>query len=194
MRRRGFTLAETTVAMGIMMLLGGAMVAGYAAGLRFFVRTATQGQASQQAALAVKYMAAEVQQAMAIKQGAALPADECSTNTQLVFVAPTKDATTGFNLVPLQEGTWVRYYLADKRGTYGNNGRYLWRASRAAGESTWRTDRCLGPSVTSAYFAYLPDIQNVSRVSISVTVTPDQGGGSAAASESTEALLRNLQK
>jgi len=191
-RRRGFTLAEVIVALGVLVLLGGAMVAFYSSGARYFARSSMFSQVSAAATMAAKSIAADAQQAMAVKSGTSLPAEECSSAAQLVLAMPAIDPATGYNQVPLQEGAWVRYYLSDKSGAYGSTGPYLWRGVKRLSEGVWRTDKCLARSVTGLHFGYAPGLAQASRVVISVTAATSGGGGrSTVASESTEALLRN---
>jgi len=194
MKRRGFTLVEAMTSLVVLVLIGGAIMAFYAAGARFFARTSLFSQASDAATRAAKQIALDAQEGMAVKYAQSLPVGERSSDSQLVIALPAKDASTGYNLVPLREGTWFRYYLADKEGVYGSQGTYLWRASKPASSGSWRPERRLAESVSSVTFDYVPNLQQASRVVVSVTVTARRGGRSAEATQTTQVLLRNVKE
>jgi type II secretory pathway pseudopilin PulG len=194
MRRRGFTLAEALMALVILTLVGGGILAIYAAGIRLFNRTSTFSQAAAAANTAAKGMASDGQEAMALKYATSLPAGERSSSTQLVLALPAKNGTTGYNLVPLQEGTWLRYYLSDKTGVYGNTGTSLWRGKKSVSEGVWRPEKRLADSVSALEFEYQPSLEKATLVAINVVTTARRGGKTVEGSATTEVLLRNVKE
>ncbi len=115
--RRGFTLVEALVVMSVMSLIGLVLSSVFFASMQVWRRCSSQSQADPPAHIAIGRITKELKDAYRV--------DSISTNS-ITFTMPKTDGS-GVNLVPLQGGRQISYYLSDSSGQVGHTGTVLWR-------------------------------------------------------------------
>jgi prepilin-type N-terminal cleavage/methylation domain-containing protein len=115
--RKGFTLIETLAAMTIMALIGSVVSALFFTSMQVWRRCSSQSQADPPAHMAVSRITKELKNAYFVNSMGA---------SSITFTQPKTDAQ-GTNILPLQPGRRISYYLSDDSGQVGHAGTVLWR-------------------------------------------------------------------
>lgn len=133
-RRRGLTLPELLIAMGVMGILAYACSTIYFSVLGTYTRHIWALPPYDAATAAVQRVTRELREAMLI---------DAHGDTFIVVIIPQKDANRdnvlelGENGYQLVKGNYVAYYLSDDSGALGAQGHDLWKAVRAVGGTTF---------------------------------------------------------
>lgn len=115
--RGGFTLVEALVVMFVMSLIGLVVSSLFFGSMQVWRRCSSQSQADPPAHIAIGRITKELKDAYSV--------NSISTNS-ITFTLPKTDSN-GLNLIPLQGGRQINYYLSDSTGQVGHTGTILWR-------------------------------------------------------------------
>ncbi len=163
--RRGFTLPEILVAMVIMTMIAGVVSALYFASMRVWRRVSSQAQADPPAHMAIFRITKELKNAYMV--------DEIG-DSFIMFTQPMTDSQ-GINLLPLQPGRRIAYYLSDESGEMGRDGTYLWRWSQDLSTGETRRSR-LAENVEALEFSCDATSTRVLKIyAMSITVLGQEG-------------------
>lgn len=180
--RRGFTLIEALVALVVLGVLGVGAMLILVLGVNTTNTIAISAATDTQAGLMLREIVSD------LRQGMSLTVTEAD---RLEIALPQVDAD-GNNVLPLQVGDHVSYYLSDSGGDPASEGTNLWRATRAVGETLPTPQRILIEDVTSLEFAYIPDSANAEAVRLSIVARGKSGARTAQMTHTRMVRLRNF--
>ncbi len=164
-RKRGFSLPEILVAMVVMTLIAGVVSALYFASMRVWRRVSSQSQADPPAHMAINRITKELKNAYVV--------DEIS-DSFIMFTLPQTD-DQGINVLPLQPGRRIAYYLSDESGEMGEEGTYLWRWTQDLTTGATKRSR-IAENVEALEFACDSTSSRVLKIyAMSITVLGQEG-------------------
>lgn len=199
--RRGLTLAELLVAMGVLSVLGSGVFMVYASVTNLHRQKIWRLAPYDEATRAADRLADELQEAMLILDHQA---------EWIVVVMPVKDEngdyvlTEGEDGYVLDQGERVAFYLSDETGAVDAQGDVLWKATAVPGESVFtpliKIAENIHPELSPTdpetgaprpMFKYWPDEVRLDGVEIWVTATAEVQGEMKTQVAHTETYLRN---
>jgi hypothetical protein len=185
-RRGGFTLVEALTTATVLSILSIGVSSLYIASLRMYTRGQRESTSRDKASLALERMMPELREAYNV--------DYPGPNL-IVFTMPQQGIDGRYAIDPatrtLLTGKQVTFYLADTTGTIGAPGRYIWRAERAAGTSTWTKRTLVMDDVEDLSFTYAPSIDMLELVQAAITVGQGDNPGYINRTEVAEVWIRN---
>jgi prepilin-type N-terminal cleavage/methylation domain-containing protein len=185
-RRRGFTLVEALTTATVLGILSVGVSALYMASLRLYTRGQRESTSRDKASLALERMMSELREAYNV---------DYPGPSLIVFTMPQKGIDGRYVLDPLSKtlltGKQVMFYQAGANGAMGTTGRYIWRAERAAGTSTWTKRTLIMDDVEDLSFTYAPSIDMLELVQVAITVGQGEDPGYFNRTEVAEVWIRN---
>ena len=185
-RRGGFTLIEALTTATVLGILSVGVSGLYVASLRMYTRGQRESTSRDKASLALERMMPELREAYNV---------DYPGPSLIVFTMPQQGTDGRYALDPttktLLTGKQVTFYLADATGTIGASGRYIWRAERAAGTSTWTKRTLVMDDVEDLSFTYSPSIDMLELVQAAITVGQGEDPGYFNRTEIAEVWTRN---
>jgi type II secretory pathway component PulJ len=185
------SLIELSIAMSILSLVLGAVLALQLQAVRMYQETASADWANFDAAMAIARLEKDIQQCFRVT-------GRYSDRITITRPLMAYDAVTGTYLPvqPLAEGDSVRYYLSDASGVLYVDGTCLWRAVRPAGGSSFVKDSApLADNITTLQFEYVmmpaPRSASVKYVDLLIRAQVKEGGATRTRSHSSRLTLRN---
>ncbi len=189
----GATLIELLIAMSVLTLVLGAVLALQLQGLRIYQDVAASDWASFGAAMAVGHLEEDIQQCFRVT----------GRHTDKIVVAMPllawdEESQESVPVEPLTAADCLCYYLSDTSGSPSAEGTCLWRAVRLRGQSDFVPDpRALADNVHKLQFTYemLPPPRDcsVKTVTLLVKVWCKEGGTVRTRSHSACITLRNAE-
>lgn len=200
-RRRGLTLPELMVAMGVMGVLAFGTSTIYFSVLKIHNQQIWRFPPYDEATAAVKRVTDELREAMLIEEHGA---------DYIVFVLPLKDEnhenvlTLGEDGYYLTPGERVAFYLSDETGQMDAEGNCLWKAVKAPGASEFvprvKIADNIHPELNPTdpdtgqprdMFKYWPDDVRLWGVEVWMTSTAEVHGETRVQTAHSEVYLRN---
>jgi len=185
-RRRGFTLVEALTTATVLGILSVGVSSLYIASLRMYTRGQRESTSRDKASLALERMMPELREAYNV---------DYPGPSLIVFTMPEKGIDGRYAIDPdtkaLMTGKQVTFYQADSSGAIGTSGRYIWRAERAAGTSTWTKRTLIMDGVEDLSFTYAPSIDMLELVQAAITVGQGENPGYFNRTEIAEVWIRN---
>jgi type II secretory pathway pseudopilin PulG len=182
MRHAGTTLVELLVSLSIIVLISGAVFAVYLTSMGLWRRVSSSEQAMPAAYQVSTRLAQELKNACAVSVN--------PTGTRLTCSMPKIDSD-GFDVLPVQAGREVTYYLADATGDDATTGAILWRKQKDLTTHAV-TQMKLANNVTELQFVVAAsDTGRVFAVyTTAITVVSQEGIVSATSRFTTAAAIR----
>lgn len=199
--RRGFTLTELLVAMGVMGILAYGTSMIYFSVLNIYNRQIWRFPPYDAATAAVQRVSDELREAMLIEEHGP---------DYIVFLLPLKDAnrenvlTLGEDGYYLTPGDRVMFYLSDETGSLEAEGNCLWKAVKHPGEYYFTPRIKIADNIhpelnptdpdtgqPRVMFKYWPDDVRLWGVEIWMTSTAQVHGQARTQTAHSEAYLRN---
>ncbi len=200
-RRRGFTLAELLVAMGVIGILAYGTSMIYFSVLNIYNRQIWRFPPYDAATAAVQRVSNELRGAMLI---------EDHGPNYIVFLLPLQDAnhenilTLGEDGYYLSPGDRVAFYLSDETGALDAEGHCLWKAVKHPGETSFTPRIKIADNIhpelnpvdpatgqPRPLFKYWPDEVRLWGVEVWMTSTAVVHGQARTQTAHSEAYLRN---
>jgi prepilin-type N-terminal cleavage/methylation domain-containing protein len=180
-RKKGFTLVETMIAVTVMSMVMGVVSAIYFSSLQVWRRCSSQAQADPPAHLAISRLAKELKNAYVV--------DEHQEHS-ITFTLPLT-GEDGINVLPLQAGKRISYYVSDTTGVVGNTGTILWRKETNMVNGQQKLQR-IADNIEDVRFEYVTSSSRVLEVySLSITVLGQEGRQQYHSSFSSYTAMRN---
>ena len=185
-QRRGVTLVEAMIAMGIMLVMMAAGATLYIAALNMYQQGTSLTMAHERGSLAMQRMTNDIREAINVDY----PGPHA-----IMITMPAKDAN-GYNVVNTTTKTLVpgyqeAFYYANDSGYPMANGTTLWKAVRPAGATDWERIEQLSPGVVALNFTYAPSIEFLELVKLELTIEAKEGPKTYRQSLVEEVYLRN---
>lgn len=187
----GATLIELLIAMGVLTLVLGAVLALQLQGLKIYQDVAASDWASFGAATAVERLEEDIQQCFRVT----------GRHTDTIVIAMPLLAWDDGNemnipVEPLAAGERISYYLSDTSGHPSLEGTYLWRATKLPGQTAFVRDiRPLAADIQKLQFTYemmpAPREASVGTVNLLIKVSCKEGGVVRVRSHCAQITLRN---
>ena len=191
MGRKGFTLVEALVAMMILALIGGAMMAFFALSAKLFRRGVAESQAESAASRTIKKMGPIVHEALDLN---VVVRDGNTGEVRVELSLPLKqtDPVTGEDLValPMTVDKEVAFYRSDESGDPDETGEHFWRAEKVGGN--WQPVERLAAGLTS-FTAPTVDTMSPKGLEVVVTAAGTSGSRTATVTHREYVMCRNSQ-
>lgn len=163
--QRGVTLPELLISMTVMVLVAGVVSACYFASMRVWQRCSSQSQSDPPAHMTIDRVSSELKNAYLV---------DSLTPTALTFTIPLRD-DDGINILPLQSGTRVSYYLSDESGGHDAEGTCLWREATELATGTQSQMKLAGNVEQLTFDCDATETRVLKIYAMSITVVGQEG-------------------
>ena len=165
LKRAGFTFIEALVTMVIMSLVVGVISTVYFSSIHVWKRCSSQSQADPPAHMTINQLSKELKNAYLVNE---------MGDTSITFTTPLQDAN-GINILPLQPGRVISYYISDESGVANQEGTILWRSQTDIASGATKQRR-IADNVEALDFSYDATPTRVLKIyALSVTVVGKEG-------------------